>query len=138
MIRRTIWLTAGAVIGIAGYRRLDRAAKALTGRLVTTGPGPVATLPAVRQSAGMPAVPAQLPARSASSPAAAVFRAAAWLVRQLRASAGFAAEVRAGMDEYLDARQPNIDRQHARSRNTLGGRRAAIGAGDHDATKDGR
>ena len=29
MIRRAIWLVAGAVLGIAGYRRL--------GRLVTTG-----------------------------------------------------------------------------------------------------
>ncbi len=159
MIRRTIWLTAGAVIGVAGYRRLDRAAKALTGRPGFARSGPVATLPAVRQSARVQAAPAQLaPARPAVSLSAAAFRGAVWLVRRLRASAGFLAEVRAGMDEYLDAAQPglrpgpqpvpqpgrrpvpppNINRQHARARNTLGGQRAAIGAEDHDAIKDGR
>jgi hypothetical protein len=45
VIRRSFWLTAGAVLGIAGYRRVTRTAKALLpqGELLGQlhrGPGP--------------------------------------------------------------------------------------------------
>ncbi|HET9896397.1 MAG TPA: hypothetical protein VFQ44_15840 [Streptosporangiaceae bacterium] len=164
MIRRTIWLSAGAVLGIAGYRRLDRVAKTLTASQAAAKTA--AALPAVRQAAGIPAR-AGGAARSGrpggsgrtATLAGLAIRSVIWLVRRAGASAGFLAEVRAGMDEYLDSSQqrpgqPNINRHYARPRNTLVGQRPALraadstaigaadstapGAADHDTIKDGR
>lgn len=103
MIRRTFWLAAGAALGIAGYRRIERATRAVT----------TAVPPAVRQTPGRPV-------RALAS------GSALWAVRQVRAArkSGFVADVRAGMDEYLD--QAYINRHGGRSRNTLVGQRAAI------------
>ena len=39
MIRRGFWLTAGAVTGIYGYRRVSAAGRRLSGRLNLAGPG---------------------------------------------------------------------------------------------------
>jgi hypothetical protein len=77
MIRRGVWLTAGAVLGITGYRRVTRAAKALFphGELL----GQVARRPLARTHA------ARTPARLAGSE-----------------SAAFVRDVRAGMADYLD------------------------------------
>lgn len=114
MIRRMAWLTAGAVLGIAGYRRLDRAAKSLTGQ---SGSGPVtrqavqvnrsqeqsAVAGGLRASAGLVLSLAAGTARWAGALRAR--RAArAGLAAQHHASiAGFLDDVRVGMDEYLDA-----------------------------------
>jgi hypothetical protein len=116
MIRRMAWLTAGAVLGIAGYRRLDRAAKSLTGQ---TGPGQVArqavqvnrpqergaVAGGLRASAGLALSLAAGTARWAGAMRAR--RAArAGLAAQRHASiAGFLGDVRDGMDEYLDAHE---------------------------------
>jgi hypothetical protein len=123
-MRRTTWLAVGAILGVAGYRRLDRAARSLTdqiaaapaGRHAANAPGPSA-LPAVRSTTGL----------AASS--------AGWLTRRVRRAwpdrrgprtgvAAFIGDVRAGIDEYLDRYEANIDRQHSRSGNTLVGQRA--------------
>jgi hypothetical protein len=39
MIRRGFWLTAGALTGIYGYRRVSAAGRRLSGTLNLTGPG---------------------------------------------------------------------------------------------------
>jgi len=105
-MRRMVWLTAGAVLGIAGYRRLDRAAKSLTGQIgsgqvtrqaVQMGrpqePGAVSS--GVRTAAGL-----ALSLATATARWAGAFRAR----RATRAGiAGFLGDVRDGMDEYLDA-----------------------------------
>jgi len=76
MIRRSFWLGAGAVLGIAGYRRVSRAAKALLGQGDLLG-----------QLHGRP-VRAR-PARSAAGRAGAE-------------SIAFVRDVRTGMADYLD------------------------------------
>jgi hypothetical protein len=40
MIRRGFWLTAGAVTGIYGYRRVSAVGRRLSGTLNRSGPGP--------------------------------------------------------------------------------------------------
>jgi hypothetical protein len=76
VIRRGFWLAAGAVVGVAGYRRATRLARALTQK-------PAGSVQA---------------ARSAVS---SVQGAAAGLV----SAAGFARDVRDGMAEYFDLRR---------------------------------
>jgi len=75
MIRRGFWLVLGATLGISGYRRLSRAAKALLphGQLVS-----------------------QLPGRG---PAAPGRRAAG---RASGETIAFVRDVRTGMADYLD------------------------------------
>lgn len=77
MIRRIIWLVAGAVLGIAGYRRVTRAAKALvpSGDLLT---------PLGRRIAGS-ARGQRVPERRAGA-----------------GTAAFVRDVRTGMAEYMD------------------------------------
>jgi len=76
MIRRGFWLLLGAALGISGYRRLTRAAKALLphGQLISQLPG--------RTTAAAPA------GRAAG-------RAGAETI-------AFVRDVRAGMTDYLD------------------------------------
>jgi hypothetical protein len=81
MIRRLIWLAAGAVLGITGYRRLTRAAKSLL-------PHGDLLAPLGRRSEG--SWPAR---RAATGPQA---RDAGG------GTAAFVRDVRAGMAEYLD------------------------------------
>lgn len=90
MIRRGFWLAAGAVLGIAGYRRATRLARQLQ--------------PA---SQSLPAIQA---ARRKALPAAA---------RLGRESSSFVRDVRTGMAEYLDERDPNMNRHPGRLGNTL-------------------
>jgi hypothetical protein len=77
MIRRLIWLTIGAVLGITGYRRASRAAKALL-------PAPGVLAPLARRASG--AGQAGPAARGGPSSAR---------------TAEFVRDVRAGMAEYL-------------------------------------
>jgi hypothetical protein len=123
MMRRTTWLAVGAVLGVVGYRRLDRAAKSFTGQL--------APVPLGRHAASAPE-----PGRSAAARSAGLaMRSAAWLTRSVRHSlsgqrrsrvglAAFVRDVRAGIDEYLGPHEAYIDRQDPRSGNTLVGQRA--------------
>jgi hypothetical protein len=108
--RRLLWLAAGAVLGIAGYRRLDRAAKSMTWQ-------------------------------------AALVRHPALVRRRPRPGLRtFAADVRAGMAEYLDRHQAGdpsyLLRQHAGSGNTLLDQtrmdQRARSRATADETKDGR
>jgi hypothetical protein len=77
MIRRLIWVTIGAVLGITGYRRVSRAAKALL-------PAPDVLAPLARRASAGQVRPAarggQVGARTAE----------------------FVRDVRVGMAEYLD------------------------------------
>lgn len=153
MMRRTRWLAAGAVLGALGYRRLQRAARSLTTETDQAAAAhtlaahtSVAHTSVARQAASVVGV-----AASAAGHAVGV---AGWLARQVRSGraaggvAGFVGDVRAGMDEYLDRRQANMNRQYRRSGNTLVGQRApdraviAAGPGGRqrqdDETKDGR
>lgn len=110
-MRRTTWLAAGAVLGVMGYRRLDRAAKTFTGGAEAGG----TTTPTVSPGLASTAKLAKLTAG-----------AAGWLIRR---TPSFVMDVRAGMAEYLDqhqadSRRANLNRQHPRSGNTLVGQRA--------------
>jgi|HubBroStandDraft_1064217.scaffolds.fasta_scaffold02515_6 hypothetical protein len=163
-MRRSIWLAAGVVLGIVGYRRLDRASKIFASQLRTP-------LPPVRQAPGTTSLPAARPGSAIGLAAGAAAWAAA-RVRTRRAAgraqerrlAAFAGEVRAGMAEYLERHEADLNRQQARSGNTLVDQRAtghvaagrpltgaglsiagsALGPGpdqflaDSDKTKDGR
>ena len=104
MMRRATWLAAGAVLGVVGYRRLDRAAKSLTGPRAGTG-------------------------RHAAAAAGWMTRRVRLSLSAERRSRGglatFARDVRVGIDEYLDTHQANIDRQYPRSGNTLVDQRTA-------------
>ena len=115
-MRRMVWLTAGAVLGIAGYRRLNRAAKSLTGQLE---PGPAkrqavqvnrpqesGAIPnGLRTSAGLAlSLATGIVRRAGTYRARRAARVRAGMAGERRASvAGFLGDVRDGMDEYLDA-----------------------------------
>jgi hypothetical protein len=114
-MRRAIWLGAGAVLGIIGYRRADRVVRSVTGGGQVRSPLPP---------------PAAVPRASGPSPAGLAIGLAAWTAARVRArrAAGrppaaaisaFVGDVRAGMAEYLDGQQAHINRQHARAGNTL-------------------
>jgi hypothetical protein len=83
MIRRGFWLTAGAVTGIYGYRRVSAAGRRLSGRLT---PG-TARLPRGAAGAGAPASPRSRARRSTLSLAREALR--------------FTRDVRDGMDLYM-------------------------------------
>jgi len=123
-MRRMMWLGFGAVLGVAGYRRLDRAAKSLTGQLGSgqLGPGQV-TRQAVRvsrpQEQGAVSSGLRTSAGLALSLATGIVRQAgayrarraarAGLGGERRASIGaFLGDVREGMDEYLDAHASQV------------------------------
>jgi hypothetical protein len=91
MIRRGFWLALGAIVGISGYRRLARLARALS-PLSTTMPQ------TARQLAG----DKRLSARELGTEAASFVR-----------------DVRAGMAEYLDAHDEYMNRHTGRLGNTL-------------------
>jgi hypothetical protein len=75
MIRRLFWLIAGVLLGVAGYRRVTRLARAFT----LGGPG-----------GGRAGAPARPPGRDL-----------------IRGAAGFAHDVREGMELYTD-RHPRL------------------------------
>lgn len=80
MIRRAIWLVLGAAAGIAGYRKLTRAAKTLLPQGELLGP-------AGHRAAGA-ADPRQASGRGHGA-----------------GTAAFVRDVRAGMADYLDRRR---------------------------------
>jgi hypothetical protein len=110
------------VLGVAGYRRLDRTVRSITGQLAGTPP--------VRQAAGDQRLAAGPSAQR--SAAGTALSATIWTARQVRSvqrssrSGGaqvgaFLAEMRVGMAEYLEAHEPNLNRQHTGSGSTLVG-----------------
>jgi len=117
MIRRSVWLGLGAVLGIASYRRAARLVRSVTPAL----PAPQrAELPAPERS-----VAGQIAARLAIRSARAIGAG----------TASFARDVRAGMAEYLDSSDENMNRQARRLGNTLVGQRArAVRAGPVQTT----
>ncbi|HEX9034941.1 MAG TPA: hypothetical protein VF834_24120 [Streptosporangiaceae bacterium] len=128
MIRRALWLAVGAVLGITGYRRLTRLARGLAPR------GGAAPLDGAARRVVGRFTPAQLPGPPSSRPASgpAARRAGAQML-------AFARDVRAGMAEYLDARDGNMNRQSGRQGNNLVVRpRTGVRASGSDNPKDGR
>jgi hypothetical protein len=118
-MRRGLWLAAGAVLGVAGYRRATRLVDDLvrggsrgvvppgqhrrgsgsSGRRAVRGPAPVGAAPAGRpDSAGQSVL-----GRPASTAA------------KIAATAGFVRDVRDGMAEYLELHHRELARN-------LGGR----------------
>jgi hypothetical protein len=153
MMRRARWLVAGAVLGVLGYQRMQRATRSLT------SPSQPDHVSAARQAVGL--------VRFAASAAGHTVGTTGWLARQVRhrraarrrsqsGVAGFISDVCEGMDDYLDRHEAsrgeaNMNRQYRRSGNTLVGQRApsraAIPGGpigapgpplQDDKTKDGR
>lgn len=118
MIRRGFWLTAGAVLGVAGYRKATRLAWALTGQgqasRSTAGLPAAARASIVAQQTRL-ALPARAATRSGGRAASAVAGAAS--------AAGFVRDVRVGMAEYWDLHRGEMDR-------TLGSRGGRSSSGD--------
>jgi hypothetical protein len=135
MIRRGFWLLAGAALGVTGYRRATRLARALTGQSLLGAPAATRQRNAVRLPAASRAVqagraeprmaprrPAPAPAArtpAAPTPAARIAAAAA----RASAAAGFVRDVRDGMAEYWDLHRSESDR-------TLGSQRDRMWSGD--------
>lgn len=94
-MRRARWLAVGAVVGIAGYRRLARAAGSAAGR--------------------RPAFPSA-DARGLGRVAARIPR-----VRRRLGMRAFLSDVRAGIAEYESQHRGHIDRHPGLSGNTLVG-----------------
>ena len=118
MMRRARWLAVGAVLGAVGYQRLHRATTAQASRLDQVS--------SARQAASAVGLAVGAAGRTAGHAA----RAAGWVARQVHNSRaadtrhrggarGFIGDVRAGMDDYLDRHQANIDRQDRGAGNTL-------------------
>jgi hypothetical protein len=104
MIRRMFWLTAGAVLGVAGYRRVSRLARA-----VTLGGGRSGAAGADGGAQGR------------------------WMAGWAQHAALFARDVRDGMELYSD-RHPGVtgrtlETQHAHERRQDG---AGPAENDHD------
>ena len=106
MIRRGFWLAAGAVLGVTGYRKATRLARAVVpaGRPARTGVLTLAPEPPRRR-------PPLLTSRQ-------VLRGAARAGRSAAQGAAFARDVRDGMAEYLDRHAQGAGRtlesQHGR------------------------
>jgi len=108
-VRRRFWLIVGAAVGVGGYRKVVRLARAVSPARAPAGAGPVRAGPA-----------------------------AARLARGARASARFAGDVREGMRIYrlANRRQAPASRRAARDR---AARDWAFAQGEcSDEVKDGR
>jgi hypothetical protein len=86
MMRRGFWLAAGAVLGVAGYRKAGRMARSITG----------AAVPAKMLSSG----PRALNSSRAARPPVPVTTVP--LTARMRSAASFARDVREGMAEYRE------------------------------------
>ncbi len=105
MIRRGFWLAAGAVLGIAGYRKAARLGRALTGRAQPARS--TAVLPAAaRASIVARQTRLVLPSQAATKPGAGAAAVAACAA----SAAGFVRDVRDGMAEYRDLHRGELDR----------------------------
>lgn len=118
MIRRGFWLTAGAVLGITGYRKATRIVRALTGQ-AQPGRSTAVVPTAARASLVARQTGLALPARPAARPGGR----AGSVVATAASAAGFVRDVREGMAEYRDLHRGELDR-------TLGGRSGRSSSGD--------
>jgi hypothetical protein len=84
-MRRAFWLTTGAVLGVVGYRRIDRTVRSLTGPAVALRPAssqplqplqPISPSPAALRAASPQAASPQAASPQAASPQAASPQAA--------------------------------------------------------------
>jgi len=110
MIRRGFWLAAGAVLGVAGYRKAARLGRALTGQAQparSTAARSAAVLPAAaRASIVARQTRLALPGQAATRPG----RQAASAVARVGSAAGFVRDVRDGMAEYWNLHRGELDR----------------------------
>lgn len=124
MISRGLWLVAGAVLGVTGYRRITRMLRPAPGRRAVREPSrPPVAVAGVVPSRELPAASGVLLVR--------VLRAVGHTGRE---TGLFLRDVRMGMAEYLD-------RHPGRSGNTLitqPPRASLAGPGEEDDSKDGR
>jgi hypothetical protein len=118
-MRRGLWLAAGAVLGVAGYRRASRLAGGLAGRGSRGADQPGQPRgrdgSAGRLAAGQPAAVGPV---SLSRPAPGRASTAA----RIGAAAGFVRDVRDGMAEYLELHHQELARNlESRSNRTSSG-----------------
>lgn len=99
MMRRGLWLAAGAVIGVSGYRKAALLGRELTGRSRPSS----ARASGVIAGSALPRLTAPVPARRPRGAAAAALAGAA-------SAAGFVRDVRAGMAEYRDLHRDDFGR----------------------------
>jgi hypothetical protein len=109
MIRRGFWLAAGAMLGVAGYRKAARLA-----RTITAGPA----VPRVLTTAAR-----AIEARPIQT------RAAVPLTHRVREAASFARDVRDGMAEYRDLHPRQLGRRLGNRSSEQPGDRAPAGRG---------
>jgi len=116
-MRRGLWLAAGAVLGVAGYRRATRLVDGLTRGAVGGAARPA--------QAGRDALASRPrpPGRAAPSrPAGAAAPRAAAPVARIGAAVGFVRDVRAGAAEYRDLHHRELARNlGGRNNRTLSG-----------------
>jgi hypothetical protein len=124
VIRRGFWLVTGAVLGVTGYRRASRLARALTGqaRDASMPPAPLRPASAIQVRWRSPlALTTRAPVRAAkpvrpveriASAARAPDRAAKPVrpVERITSAAGFVRDVHDGMAEYWDLHRGDRDR----------------------------
>jgi hypothetical protein len=106
MIRRGFWLTAGAVTGIYGYRRVSAAGRRLSASLNPTAAGRPAGAQGTAAAPGAAAVgPLTAPVVTAAT-VAGLARGAGigrrGMIRLARETYRFSRDVREGMQLYLD------------------------------------
>jgi hypothetical protein len=112
MMRRGFWLAAGAVLGVAGYRKASRLARSVTGAPVPgrmLGPGSRAR-GAGSGEAGAP-VPVTVP-----------------MGARIRSAASFARDVREGMAEYRELHGRQLGRSLGKQRGRAPGRSSQRGS----------
>jgi hypothetical protein len=104
VIRRGFWLAAGAVLGVAGYRRATRLVDGLARRPLVNPPRPAGQGRAGAAGLGAPlgAAGAVRRPESPSRPAGTVAR--------IGTAVGFARDVRDGVAEYLELHHRELAR----------------------------
>jgi hypothetical protein len=110
MMRRGFWLAAGAVLGVAGYRKASRVARTITG----------APVPGRMLSSGPRALKAGSEARPAGPAAVPV-------AARIRSAVGFARDVREGMAEYRELHGRRLGRSLGNQRGRAPGRSSQRG-----------
>lgn len=126
MIRRGFWLATGAVLGVAGYRRLTRLSRQLSG----------ADLAGQASTAGGVIRPGQLEVERGErgSPAGGTRRVERrpkpGTIARVAATVSFIRDVRAGMAEYSDLHRSELARN-------LRGRSDRISSGRSGASDQG-
>jgi hypothetical protein len=116
-MRRGFWLAAGAVLGVAGYRKASRVARAVTGaavpaKMLTSGPRALRSGGEVRPPVPVTTVPLTV-ARTTG---------------RMRSAASFARDVREGMAEYRELHGRQLGRSLGEQRGREPGRESQRGS----------